>query len=397
MISFHALKKPGCSIFLFFILFSLPVLFSSAAFQQDVSDYEKRLKALIEEINSIQTKIRSAEKQETSILSRLETLGFNKKLIKKELKAYSLRLDKANTELKQIENNTTQLEQKLEAEKEAVKKILVAMYKFGRMTYLDFMIQVDNIGSLISENKNLSLLANSQKKIIDEYMDMLQQLNQSQKDLENKKQEISQLIQDSREKENDYDAQEQQNQALLNRIKQNRETHLQTLEELQQRAEQLQDLMKKLLKEEITLPFPVIPLYEKKGRLPWPITGKVVSRFGLEHHPKFNTKTQNNGIEITPEENITVKAVHRGIVAFSDYFPGYGNLIIIDHGLTYYSLYGHCSELLVEKGDPVKEEQPIAMVGDISSFQGTTLYFEIRHKTGEQVKAVDPLQWLRKR
>lgn len=397
MICFHSIKKPGCTIFLFFILFSLPVFFSSASPQQDVSDYEKRLKVLIEEINSIQTKIKAAEKQESSILSRLETLGFNKKLIKKELKAYSLRLDKANAELKEIENNTTQLEQKLEAEKEAVKKILVAMYKFGRMTYLDFMIQVDNIGSLISENKNLSLLANSQKKIIDEYMDMLQQLNQSQQDLKNKKLEISQLIQATREKEKDYDVQEQQNQALLNRIKQNRETHLQTLEELQQRAEQLQDLMKKLLKEEITLPFPVIPLYEKKGRLPWPITGKVVSRFGLEHHPKFNTKTQNNGIEITPEDNITVKAVHRGIVAFSDYFPGYGNLIIIDHGLTYYSLYGHCSELLVKKGDPVKEEQPIAMVGDISSFQGTTLYFEIRHKTGEQVKAVDPLQWLRKR
>lgn len=352
MICFHSIKKPGCTIFLFFILFSLPVFFSSASPQQDVSDYEKRLKVLIEEINSIQTKIKAAEKQESSILSRLETLGFNKKLIKKELKAYSLRLDKANAELKEIENNTTQLEQKLEAEKEAVKKILVAMYKFGRMTYLDFMIQVDNIGSLISENKNLSLLANSQKKIIDEYMDMLQQLNQSQQDLKNKKLEISQLIQATREKEKDYDVQEQQNQALLNRIKQNRETHLQTLEELQQRAEQLQDLMKKLLKEEITLPFPVIPLYEKKGRLPWPITGKVVSRFGLEHHPKFNTKTQNNGIEITPEDNITVKAVHRGIVAFSDYFPGYGNLIIIDHGLTYYSLYGHCSELLVKKGDP---------------------------------------------
>lgn len=397
MTCFQSINKSGFRFFFFFILFSLSAFLNPAPRQQDVGEYEKRLKELIEEINSIQTKIRAAEKQETSILSRLEKLGFNKKLIKKELKAYSLRLDKANKELKDIEKNSEQLEQKLGAEKEAVKKILVAMYKFGRMTYLDFMIQVDNIGNLISENKNLSLLANSQKKIIDEYMDMLVQLNQSQKDLENKKQEISQLIQETREKEKDYDAQEQQNQALLTRIKQNRETHLQTLEELQHRAEQLQDLMKKLLKEEITLPFPVIPLYEKKGKLPWPITGKVISKFGLEHHPKFNTKTQNNGIEITPEENLTVKAVHRGIVAFSDYFPGYGNLIIIDHGLTYYSLYGHCSELLVKKGDPVKEEQPIAMVGDISSFQGTTLYFEIRHKTGNQVKAVDPLQWLRKR
>jgi len=391
------MKKISRRIIVFFFLFSLHFFFVSALPYQDVTEYEKRLKELITEINSIQTKINAAEKQETSILSRLEKIGFNKKLIKKELKAYSLRLDKANLELKDIEKTTKQLEEKLESEKDSIKKILIAMYKFGRMTYLDFMIQVDNIGSLISESKNLSLLANTQKKIVDEYMEMLHQLNQSQKDLKNKKQEISLLIQETREKEKDYNAQEEQNQALLKRIEQNRETHLQTLEELQQRAEQLQELMKKLLKEEITLPFPIIPLYEKKGKLPWPIIGKVVSRFGLEHHPKFNTKTQNNGIEITPEDNITVKSVHRGIVAYSDYFPGYGNLIIIDHGLTYYSLYGHCSELIVKKGDPVKEEQTIAMVGDISSFQGTTLYFEIRHKIGNQVKALDPLQWLRKR
>ena len=49
--------------------------------------------------------------------------------------------------------------------------------------------------------------------------------------------------------------------------------------------------------------------------------------------------------------------------------------------MSYYSLYGHCSDFLVNKGDPVKREQPVAMVGDISSLKGTTLYFEIRYKT----------------
>ncbi|MBN2246612.1 MAG: peptidoglycan DD-metalloendopeptidase family protein [Candidatus Aminicenantes bacterium] len=397
MTCFRSTRTTSRRLILVFLFSSFYFFLVTAFPYQDVSDYENRLKKLITEINSIQTKIRTAEQQETSILSSLEKIGFNKRLIEKELKAFSLRLNKANLELKEIEKNTAELEEKLEAEKDAVKKILVAMYKFGRMTYLDFMIQVDNIGSLISENKNLSLLANTQKKIIDGYIEMLHRLNQSQKDLENKKREISQLIQETRQKEEEYSLQEKQNQTLLDQIKQNRNIHLQTLEELQQRAEQLQDLMKKLLKEEITLPFPIIPLYEMKGKLPWPITGKVASRFGLEHHPKFNTKTQNNGIEITPEDSITVKSIHRGIVAFSDYFPGYGNLIIIDHGLTYYSLYGHCSELIVKKGDPVKEEQAIAMVGDISSIQGTTLYFEIRHKIDNQVKALDPLQWLRKR
>jgi septal ring factor EnvC (AmiA/AmiB activator) len=69
-------------------------------------------------------------------------------------------------------------------------------------------------------------------------------------------------------------------------------------------------------------------------------------------------------------------------------------LVIIDHGMAYYSLYGHCSpEFLVRKGDAVQEGQPIAYVADIASLKGTSLYFEIRFKS----KALDPLKWLRQR
>jgi septal ring factor EnvC (AmiA/AmiB activator) len=59
--------------------------------------------------------------------------------------------------------------------------------------------------------------------------------------------------------------------------------------------------------------------------------------------------------------------------------------------MSYYSLYGHCSEILVKKGDLVKAEQPIALVGDIGSFEGDSVYFEIRFKT----KPLNPLQWLK--
>jgi septal ring factor EnvC (AmiA/AmiB activator) len=118
-----------------------------------------------------------------------------------------------------------------------------------------------------------------------------------------------------------------------------------------------------LLKEEISFPINLIPLYEKKGDLPWPIEGEVVTHFGLQRHPQFKTTTMNNGIEISPRKNyVIVRAIHPGKVVYSDYFQGYGNLIIVDHGMSYYSLYGHCSEILVKKGDLVKAEHPIALV-----------------------------------
>ena len=174
----------------------------------------------------------------------------------------------------------------------------------------------------------------------------------------------------------------------------NKETHIQALDELKERAQQLQILIKKILTEDVALPFYLVPLYEKKEKLPWPIEGKVVTFFGIQRHPQFNTQTQNNGIEISPNKNnVVVKSIHPGKVILADYFAGYGNLIIIDHGMLYYSLYGHCSDFVVKKGDFVRAEQPIALVGDIGSLTGDTLYFEIRFKT----RALNPLKWLKKR
>ena len=102
----------------------------------------------------------------------------------------------------------------------------------------------------------------------------------------------------------------------------------------------------------------------------------------------------NNGVEIAPGDgDLSVRSVHAGKVVFADHFQGYGNLLIVDHGQTYYSLYGHLAEFLVGKGDFVKTGQPIGVAGDTGSMVGVAVYFEIRYKT----KPVDPLQWLSRR
>jgi septal ring factor EnvC (AmiA/AmiB activator) len=109
--------------------------------------------------------------------------------------------------------------------------------------------------------------------------------------------------------------------------------------------------------------------------------------------PPYNTRIKSNGIEIAPVENMIVKNIHPGMVKFADYFEGYGNIIIIDHGMSFYTLYGHCADFYVEKGDAVQEGDPIAYVGDIGSLKGETLYFEIRRRQ----EALDPLKWLKRR
>jgi septal ring factor EnvC (AmiA/AmiB activator) len=361
--------------------------------QEEVAEYEKRLKEITTEIEKLKTRIKRDEREKASILSQLDRISTNKRLIKKELSLYDMQMKKANAELSALDRKIPELRTKLDNEKESIGKTLTILYKYGRIDFIDFIIEADDMGSLLQGNKHLVLLAQHQDKIVANYLQTLNELNAAETKLEEKKQEISELIQGAQQKKQDLEAEEKKNRDLVQQIEQNRTTHLKTMDELQERAEQLQNLMKKILNSKIPPTITLLPLYEKKGNLQWPLTGRVVTRFGLQRHPRFNTTTMNNGIEISPRNDMFVKCIHPGTVAYTDHFQGYGNLIIIDHGMSYYTLYGHCSDFLVKKGDPVQADQSIAVVGDYSSTKGATLYFEIRYKT----KPLNPLQWLKRR
>jgi septal ring factor EnvC (AmiA/AmiB activator) len=378
---------------LFLILFLISSFSIQSAFaQQNISEYEKRLIEISEQLTDIRKKISKEEQKKSSILSRLSRIGLSKTLIKKEMSLYNTQLKKSDLELSSIQKKIPDLREKLDKGKASIEKILVTLYKFGKFNTFDFLLQVNDIGELISESKNLTLLAQYENNIIKDYISTLDELQEAEEDLNKKKQEIAQLIQKAKEKGQEYTHQENRYKTLLGEIDRNKETHLKTLEELKDRAEQLQNLIKRLQREEISLPKTLFPLYEKKGKLPWPLSsGKIITRFGTSRHPRFNTVTQNNGVEISPQKDAVVKAIHDGRVAYADYTSGYGYMVIIDHGLSYFSIYGHLSsEFMVEKGDFVNVGQSIGVVGDFGSLKADTLYFEIRYKT----EPVNPLQWL---
>jgi septal ring factor EnvC (AmiA/AmiB activator) len=380
------------------LLIALAVLILSGPWrtsgQQDASEYEKRLGKINEQLKELREKLGREEKRESTILSSLAKISFNKKILQSELDLYSVHLEKTGREISALKTKMDGITAKLEKEEDAVGATLLTLYKFGRFSFLQFAFQTENFETLIRENRNLSLIARYQDKSISEYRTALTELGRSGQQLDEKKKELSGLYSQAALKRKDLESEERKNQSLIREIQRNKKTYEQTISELKDSAEMLQELVKKLASDEFALPFPLIPLYEKKGSLAWPISGKVISLFGLQKHPHFSTITMNNGIEIAPaRDKLIVSAIHPGKVVYAEHFQGYGNLLIIDHGLTYYSLYGHCAEFLAKKGDAVATGLPVAVAGDSGSLRGTTLYLEIRYKT----KPLDPLQWLKRR
>jgi len=270
--------------------------------KEDISEYEKRLVKISEQIRILKIQLEKEEEKESTILSSLDKIGFRKKLIRKEISLYNIQLEKTNQELRAIKESIPPLKAKLEQEKKSIEKTLVTIYKYGKFSFLEFMLQAKDVRMFLSESKNLSLLAQYQDKIISDYLDTLNKLKTAEENLQKKTAEISVYIDKAKQKKLELEDQERQKKALIKEIEKNREAHLQAIQELKERKEQLQLLMKKLLKEERVFPFPFIPLYERKGKLPWPIDGKIVTKFGLQRHPRFRTITLNNGIEISPKK-----------------------------------------------------------------------------------------------
>jgi septal ring factor EnvC (AmiA/AmiB activator) len=129
-----------------------------------------------------------------------------------------------------------------------------------------------------------------------------------------------------------------------------------------------------------------------KGGLAMPVKGSVISKFGSRTGTDDNTFTFQTGIDIKAERGEPVRCVFRGEVLYADWLKGYGNLIIINHGDNYYTLYAHVEELFKKKGDVVEDHEVIATAGDTGSIRGPSLHFEVRHHG----KPVDPLKWLKK-
>lgn len=175
---------------------------------------------------------------------------------------------------------------------------------------------------------------------------------------------------------------------LIDSLDQQRDLAAQYVSELQTAQSQIERTVATADASSALVALPIGPF---RGDLPWPVTGPIAARLGRSAAGRFGTAIVRNGIEVTAAEGTGARAVHEGKVAFAAPFAGFGILVIIDHGGSAFTLYGHLSEALVTEGAMVKAGDVVGNVG-VAPAGEAALYFEVRIDG----RPADPLQWLRR-
>ncbi|MGZ3524520.1 MAG: murein hydrolase activator EnvC family protein [Thermodesulfobacteriota bacterium] len=348
---------------------------------KDITQKKKDLKDINKEIHITKQKEKAAQGKESSILGTLHLLEVELYQKEKELKQMETQLVQTQEKLRQTKYQIVMLGKGMEHTQEELFSRLTALYKMERVPTEGLLLTSRSYPDLLRLDKYLRVIIDYDARLVETYRrqvvlkeryqgELVQDQFQGQRnisEIEKKKKEITKVSEEKR--------------ALLKSIQNQKVVYQKVILELEERAKGLQMLVDKLEREK-SLMVHVKPKHEPlKGKLASPVQGKVISL--------FKEKGQN-GIEIRAPIGAEVRAILPGKVLYADWFKGFGNIVIIDHGDHTFTVSGYCSELLKKLGDDVAQGETIALVGSAGSLKGPCLYFEIRHHGKPQ----DPMEWL---
>jgi len=350
---------------------------------------ESKLKKLNEEIRSITEKISTLNKESGSMLNELYKIELNYKKAESENNRINHLLLVTNSNIRKKELEEKRLEKDIERSKISIKKAVRILNKIGRAGNFKIFSNVKDVNQMFRNYYLFVSLINKKIEEIGNIKKFLGKLKAVRADLEKEKSRLSILKSNQKKKLIEILAAKKAKTDFIDQINSDRKKHLSLLEELKAEALRLTNLLKEKVD---VFDLPDIDLKTLKGKLIWPVRGKVISQFGKKRSTRFNTYIFNNGIEIKPAGSMKIQAVFDGVIIFMDYFKGYGDIIIVQHSKELLTVYGHCSKFLKKKGDYILAGDEIGIAGDSGSTYGDSLYFEIRENT----VAHDPLEWLKK-
>ena len=384
--------------------------------KEDLSDLHEKIEALKKELEGNQV----AHKDASDELKSSETAisSANKKLYDINQK----QKQNKNT-LNSLKKQSLNLNESLGQQQQRLSKLLRQQYMHGNQSYSQLILQNKNPSEITRDVKYFSYIAKEHAKVIDNMQGSLIKVKALNKKTAATLQEVADLKAKQEAEKSELEQQKQEKSKVVKTLSKQISAQRNEIDKLKRDEKSLSNLVERLAKiipktklkltkkiakkkqqntvdDEVETPSQTIAKNEEtptdaysgsnfvalKGKLRLPVRGDVTNRFGAA---RADTGVSWKGLFIKAAEGNDVKTVADGRVVFADWMRGFGNLIIVDHGNGYMSLYGNNQAVLKGVGDEVNAGDAIASVGNSGGNESNGLYYELRKNSAP----FDPMSW----
>ncbi len=404
-----------------FLLWTLHSVAASGELDQRLKEERQELKEVKDQLKGYKSRLDQTKRRERNVVQALEESDRLLQQKRRELQVnernLKLQADKHADLVKQMD----ELTQQLQARQGYLHTRLRALYKQGRAAYLPFLLSASDLTDFFVRVRYTVKLVEYDADLLQQQRHNLDALERTRRAVKGRADQLQKARVQVTAKQGEIEHEQLKKNQLLAKIRDEQGSYESAMQELEESSKRLMALITKLERERKRIlaqqaqaerrrqqqaratrtrgtPVPPAQRYldgdskfaKLRGQLAWPIAGKLVSTYGKIKHPTFNTYTFNKGISIGASPGSDFRVIEAGQVLYADRLKGYGTLLIVDHGDSYYSLYAQASQLMVQVGDRVTRNQVVGKTGEGGALNGPALYFEIRH----QGKPENPLEWL---
>ena len=375
------------------------LLITSLAFNQD-QNFDKSIKDTEEQIsrlkNSINSGNKEVEKLKTQSKKTKDIIELTRKNIKNSnalINAYDKKISLYNKQLVNLENAIIRNNQSINEIKKSYEIRSISLYKNRNNDLSNYIFNSKSFSQMIYRLKYFNIISDINQKSVDK-------IKTTQKFNKQKTYEISGLLGKVEESKNfketeisSLNQKKKYQEKLLkqlkneeNEVKAEIATQLKQIDALEKLRKQIIADKEKYNEQQLaSLKRIDKDIRNYKGKLDWPVQGKVIKKFGPQWNPRLNTTLDNPGIDISSRATLPVKSVFDGYVSTITFIAGYGTTVIIDHNNSYYTVFTHLENLLISENMNVKEGQNIGYVSN-----DNIIHFEI---WGNNQK-LNPEKWL---
>jgi len=383
-------------ILLVFFLFSIGFLFAQERnFEEEIEDTEKQIQLLQASIKKNNEEIQKVTSQEKTTSQLLSITKRNIRDSKNLITAYNKKLNLYNLQLINLQTAVDKNNKEILTIKDNYKEKSINIYKKKDTKMNNSIFTANSFSQAVYRIKYYNILSNINRE-------MLGKLKTTQFYNEKKKIEIKQLLNnadsDKKSKENELnslDKKKKYQEKLLVELQKEKQSIQEEITKQNTKINALEQLRKTILEQKKQYDTEQLNQLKKirsnikefKGKLIWPVDGKIVKGFGPQWNPKLNTTLHNPGVDIAANPNASVRSVFDGLVTTITFISGYGTTVIVDHNDGYFTVFTHLDNLLVTKNMLVKEGQRIGFI----SQESQVVHFEIWGNN----QTLNPKEWLR--